>query len=105
MCVTSMIYDHYNDKYPFTVPQPYTPYVPLPSIPPTPTQWIFTPPLTAEEIADFRKDMIEMKKLLERAREYDRRTGQADCELAEKKDKIKKLAEALGVDVSFVDAK
>lgn len=53
------------------------------------------PVITAEEIAEFRK-------LLERAREYDRKHNQPDCELEEKRMKIRELATTLGVEIDFL---
>lgn len=85
MCAVSMIYDHYGDKW----KQP--PYVPWP---PTYTPAIYPPqsPITPQEIEEFRK-------LLERAREYDKKNNQKDCELDSKREALKKLAKDLGVDL------
>lgn len=81
MCVVSMIMDHYRDKWAPMVPQ--QPFVwPVP----------YTPPITPEEIAEFRR-------LLDRAREYDRRNNEPDCELEEKKEAIRKIAKALGIEI------
>ena len=44
----------------------------------------------------------EFRKLLERAREYDRRHNQPDCELESKRQEILRLAESLGVKIDFV---
>lgn len=52
-------------------------------------------PVTEQEIEQFRK-------LLERAKDYDRRTGQEDCELESKKQTLLKLAELLGVKIDFL---
>lgn len=105
MCVYSLVTDHYTDKWrPFVTP--VVPYDPGCLPPQSQPDWatIFAPkPLTKEEIEDFRKDVAEFKTLLERAREYDRRTGQPDCELDSKKKLIKAIAAALGLDVSFID--
>jgi hypothetical protein len=99
MCVVSMISDHYYDKWrrlvpePYEVPQPYrpvNPWLPTPSVKPT------VPPISDEEIEEFRR-------LLERAREYDRANNEPDCEMEEKKRRLKELADLLGVDISFVD--
>ena len=96
MCVVSMIADHYWDKWKDRTPAPYYPTQPFNPIPGQPfipqTPWI--PAITPEEIAEFRK-------LLECAREYDRKNGEPDCELEEKKQRLKKLAEELGVTINF----
>lgn len=94
MCVYSMIMDHYQDKWTPAIPfipnsLPYSPS--LPYIPPT----IAIPYITKEEIEEFRK-------LLERAREYDKKNNEPDCELQEKKDALKALAEKLGIKIDFI---
>lgn len=90
MCVTSMVMDHYWDKW---KPQPVWPQ-PAPiwieHIPPP-----APPTITKEEIEEFRR-------LLERAREYDRRNNEPECELDEKKQRIQKLADELGVKIDFL---
>ena len=73
MCTVSMIMDHYGDKW-----DRYPPSLP-----------------TQEEINEF-------KELLNRAREYDKRNNEPNCELKEKRDKILKLAEELGVKIDFI---
>jgi hypothetical protein len=90
-----MVSDHFYDKWkdrgwdttggsigPLTYP-------PLPSGKP------LQPLITQEEIAEFRK-------LLERAREYDRKHNEPDCELAEKKKRLQDLANQLGVKIDFL---
>lgn len=52
--------------------------------------------ITPEEIAEFRR-------LLKRAREYDRRNNEPDCELEEKKARLRDLAKELGVTITFED--
>lgn len=81
MCVVSMVMDYYQDKW-------ERQYI-------YPTQPTFPTFPSKEEIKEFRE-------LLERAREYDRKTGQPNCELEEKKDAIKKLADNLGIEISFL---
>ncbi len=89
MCVASMIYEHYYDKWVL----PHAPYVsrvlPLPYAPPV------LPVISSAEIEEFRK-------LLERAREYDKKNHEPDCEDAEKRRKVKELADLLGVKIDFV---
>lgn len=89
MCTVSMIYDHFHEKWKWIeVPKPDL--TPLVYPPPPPV-----PPISREEIEEFRK-------LLERAREYDRKHNQPDCELEEKRQKLKELAETLGVEIAFL---
>lgn len=93
MCVVSMISDHYIEKWqeklhpPVTVPYYARPFDPAPPLDP--------PTITPEEVEEFRR-------LLERARKYDKRTGQPDCELEEKRKTLKDLARQLGVAIEFV---
>lgn len=90
MCVVSMVMDHYHDEWWRRYRQTTTPVSPWPPPPPLPPS-IPTP----QEIDEFRR-------LLERAREYDRKNNEPDCELEEKRQKLKDLAKQLGVDISFV---
>lgn len=84
MCAVSMIMDHYYDKWQQpTLPQyppPFQPYIPK-----IPTQ----------------QEIDEFYKLLNRAREYDTVNNQPDCELDEKKQKLLKLAEELGIKITI----
>lgn len=89
MCVVSMVMDHYHDKW--TAPQP----VWWPNTAQTGIVTIVRPAPTPAEVEEFRV-------LLERAREYDRKHNQPDCELEEKRQKVKKLAEELGIEIGFL---
>ena len=82
MCIVSMIMDHYSDKW-----RQYQ--IPGPSF------IIEQPQITKAELDEFRQ-------LLERAREYDRKHNQPDCELEEKRQRVKDLAKELGVEIEFV---
>lgn len=81
MCVVSMIMDHRQDEWQRLLQQPYVP----------------TTPIVPQHEVD------EFKRLLDRAREYDKKHGEPECELQEKKDALKQIAKVLGVDISFVD--
>jgi hypothetical protein len=96
MCVVSMVMEHYGDKWDRLVPKPLPPVV-IPAHPwqPEPTP-LPVPPVSQEEVEEFRR-------LLERAREYDRRNNEPDCEMDEKRQKVRELAKQLGVDVSFIE--
>lgn len=93
MCVVSMVMDHYRERW-----EPLTYPVLLPLMPPPQPPWQVTisrPSITAEEIAEFRR-------LLERAREYDKRHGEPDCELDEKKQALLAIAAKLGIEIGFL---
>jgi hypothetical protein len=94
MCVVSMVMDHYRDRWePWT--QPPSPVSP-PLSPRDFAQLLQPKPtITPEEIAEFRK-------LLERAREYDKRNSEPECELEEKKVALKAIAAKLGVEIAFL---
>lgn len=85
MCVVSMIVDHYTNKWTEKWHEQQSTLEPIPLV----------SPITQEEVDEFRR-------LLQRAREYDKRTGQPDCELDEKRHVLKKLAEQLGVEIEFL---
>lgn len=105
MCVVSMVMDHYRDRWePMRwdpLPAPVMPGVfPTNPIPP-----FFTPmaqPFSREEFDQLKRDVEEMKKLLVRAKEYDRKNNEPDCEMAEKADFIRKIADFVGVDLKDV---
>lgn len=87
MCVVSMVMDHYHDKWKPLLPT-------YPTIPTQPVQPVQTIP---------QADIDEFYKLLERAREYDRKNNEPECELQEKKDALQAIAKALGVTIKFED--
>ncbi len=86
MCVVSMVMDHYTEKW-------FRPY-----------QIDFSNPPTRQEFDDLKKDVLEMRELLKRAKIYDEENGQKDCELEEKKEIIRKVAEAVGIDIEEIFA-
>lgn len=88
MCVVSMVMDHYRERW-TNPPFVYPPVIPLSQIVNPPTQ---------DEIDEFRR-------LLDRARKYDKKYGEPDCELDEKRLALKKIANEMGIDISFVDDK
>jgi hypothetical protein len=77
MCAVSMVDDFYYDKWSRNFIYKVT-YVPSES-----------------EIEEFRKS-----RLLALA--FDNFTNQPDCELEEKKQKLLKLAEEMGIEISFI---
>lgn len=110
MCVVSMIMDHYHDKWYPRLPQPgQTPVYPYwPNLPVNPVPQVVPTDKQIEELMKPKEPAIthdeirEFRELLERAREYDRRNNEPDCELAEKRQAILDIAKKLGVDISFL---
>ena len=90
MCVVSMIMDHYGDEWRRRLPYVQQPNVTITTWPP-----VVTNPVTQEEVDEFRR-------LLDRAREYDKRNNEPDCEMESKKQILLDLAKQLGVEVNFL---
>lgn len=89
MCSQSVIMDYGQKdfaKYIQSIP-PSQPAAQIVSPPPAPA----VPP---SHIAAF-------EELLRKAKEYDRITGQPDCELDSKREAIRKIAAQLGVTIAF----
>ena len=87
MCTVSMIGDHFNDKW----KQP-------------PYQQIFTniPDVNRAEFEALKKEVEEMKALLKRAKEYDEKNNEPNCEIEEKMAMLRKFADAVGIDLDDV---
>lgn len=94
MCVVSMIMDDWNKKYNDDWHKKY------------PGGWEQSPTYnflafaTKQDIEELRKEIQELKKLIEAAHLYDVATGQPECQDEEKLAILQKLAEAIGLDIS-----
>lgn len=55
-----------------------------------------------KQVEDLRKEILELKKLIIAAKKFDDEFGQPDCENDEKIDKLKKIAELVGIDLSDI---
>lgn len=93
MCVVSFVGDEWGRTFPDRWPNVPTQ--------PTPTT-IFITEVTKEEFEALKKEVKALKKLLLAAKEFDEATGQPDCEMDEKVELIKRIAEAVGVDLEDV---
>lgn len=62
-------------------------------------------PVERKEFEELKKEIEALKKVLIAAKIYDEETGQKDCDIDEKVDLIKKVANAVGVDLSEVFSK
>lgn len=100
MCVVSMIGDHYQNKFdPWKdmLPEPKQPFIP--STIPNNTKLEFVDRAAFEQL---KRDVIEMKELLKRALEYDKKQRQPHCENSEKLDLLRKVAAAVGVSLEDI---
>lgn len=91
MCAVSMVLDHYQDKW----------NDPL-------RHWVFNPSpfeVSREEFEALKKEVLEMKELLKRAKKYDADNNQPDCEIDEKVALVRKVAELVGVDLDDIITK
>ena len=108
MCVYSLVGDHFRETIPT---RPYWPAV-APVIYPAPNTagaaggtfvlQPLVPSPSREEFDALKRDVEDMKKLLVRAIEYDKRTGQPDCETEEKIAFLRRVAEFVGVDLDDI---
>ena len=87
MCVVSMIGDHFNDKF----KQPYYQQI-----------WTTSGHPTQEEFDELKNQVEEMKALLKKAKIYDEENNEPNCEMEDKMALLRKVAEAVGVDLDDV---
>ena len=93
MCAVSMVADHYRDKF-----------YPMPLVQTTDNllRTAFVAPVSRAEFDALKRDVEEMKALLRRAKKYDEDNGEPDCEMDEKVALIRRVADAVGVDLTEV---
>lgn len=98
MCSYSMVADHYRAQW-----QPTNwPYQTLPhplSSAGSASLVLNQSEVSRAEFNELRRDVQQMKALLERAKEYDAKNGEPDCEMEEKVELIRKVAKLVGVDL------
>jgi hypothetical protein len=99
MCVVSMIGDHFDDKWRPLFP-PQMPTIPAPAI----VDWekLFNPPPTKADYDALKKEVEEMKELLKKALEYDKKNNEPHCEIEEKMAILKAVAKGMGVDLNEI---
>jgi hypothetical protein len=107
MCSVSMVSDFYRDTLPGRYPGITTPGIypgtsPAPYSPPGPVIIHQQSPISREEFDALRRDVLDMKELLKRAKDYDERNGEPDCEIDEKVAFLRKVAALVGVDLDDV---
>jgi len=59
--------------------------------------------IKALQKAELDRKIRELEELIQKAREYDKKNNQPDCELDEKRQALKKIADDLGVKIKFLE--
>lgn len=117
MCVVSMVSDHYLHKYKQDYPwindviYPKTDYYPpntttdnrvmktvtlLPNPPAIPDT------VSREEFDALKKEVEDLKILLQKSIEYDKNNNEPECYIDDKVELLKNLGKAMGVDIESV---
>jgi hypothetical protein len=107
MCVVSMIGDHYNDKWSNTNPfKTNNTWIDMSNVSRAEFEILkYQFQAMSEEFNKLKNEVLEMKALLLRAKEYDERNNEPHCEMEEKVAVLKKVAELVGVDLSEIFGK
>lgn len=95
MCTVSMVGDHYRDRISRLYPNVYS----------WPATTMTIPPVSREEFDALKREVEQMKDLLKRAKEYDERNGEPDCEIEEKMDLLRRVAKLVDVNLDDVIGK
>lgn len=91
MCTVSFVGDFYRDRW----TQP-------PSVVPPTDHYMIISPVTRAEFDALRREVAEMKELLKAAKRIDEVTGQPDCEMADKVEVLRRVADLVGIDLDDV---
>jgi hypothetical protein len=94
MCVVSMIGDHFHDKW-----DPLRQYIPQQN---PYTNISYTTLVTKEEFNKLKIEVEEMKALLKRAKIYDEKNNEPNCEIEEKMTFLREVAKLVGVDLDEI---
>lgn len=101
MCVVSMVGDHYRDKLDdrpwFPQVQPFRPYPERPGDVTIPVV-----PIDRQEFELLKREVEDLKELLKRAKKYDDDNHEHECEVDEKMDLLRRVAELVGVKLDDV---
>lgn len=103
MCVVSFIGDHYNEKWdpwkdriqPIQIPGPDAPIDFSKLFRPEPE-------VTRIEFEKLKKEVEELKILLQKAKIYDEVNNEPNCEIEEKMDFLRKVAALVNIDLDDV---
>lgn len=105
MCMVSAVGDNWRDDFKKRYPNWHNTNPVPPLVPNWPNTNVPTNTPTRDEFENLKKEVEELKKVLLAAKQFDEATNQKDCEMEEKIALIKRVAEAVGVDMNDVFGK
>ena len=98
MCVVSFVGDHFQQK-----PWPgVSPYVFPPSETTSKTIITLKPDITREEFDALKKQVDEMVDLMRKAKAYDERNNEPNCEMEDKIKLLRQISALVGVNLDDV---
>ena len=96
MCVVSFIGDHYSDKW----KDKWEPYIPKPE---DVQPFVFPhPQISRQEFDNLKKEVEEMRELLRKAKIYDEKNNEPNCEIEDKMKLLREIAKLVGIDLDDV---
>jgi hypothetical protein len=93
MCVVSMVGDSFSKRWPEQYPW---------ATGTADTFQYYTTGVSRDEFNELKKEVQIMKELLIKAKIYDEEHGEPDCEIDEKVELLRRVAELVGVDLEDV---
>lgn len=96
MCVISMVGDQYTEKF------KNWPGFASPPLPGQTTHTILTAGVSQADFDKLKAEVVEMKAALIKAKLLDEASGQKDCHMEEKVALLRKVAEAVGINLDDV---
>lgn len=89
MCAYSAIVDNWRENVPDRYPNTFPPQAPL--------SWPVIAEVSRAEFDALKREVEELKTLLEAAKKFDAATGQPNCEMEEKVELLRRVADHLGI--------
>jgi len=99
MCVVSMVGDFYDEKWFPPIKPQQNPFNKTTISTEDLGKWLAP---TRKEFDALKKEVEEMKKLLQKALEYDKKNNEPHCEMEDKVVLLKKVAELVGVSLEDI---